>query len=370
VGLQRLEGIAENSIDLPDVVTAPGAFAALRTRNTTARNAAFGALKPVDEEFEALRKGINNRFQPRLDAAMANRRFVPTMPVLKQIDDILTTPGLGQRQELVDSLAYARERVEALGDSADPMDLQAVRQDIAELIEGKLKGAQTRDGKAVGGGVKGLSRTKMRSVVDGLDDAIEQGAPGYKDKWVTPYAKARQDLDRRRIVGEAYGKAQTTKDNADDLPVLSAAGIDRWFKANSAKVARLTPGQRQTLLKIRADLKRASRGDSAEVQGVGSSTAKNIVGGASVASIIGRAMGGDPQRSPVPLGDKWRWLFGYTDRQINDLLVEAMTDPVLGRKLLSQANKQAMDEAGKALEDLAIKRSTASSQMNIQKDRE
>lgn len=362
-GLLRLEGIAENTIDLPDVVSAPGSFAARRGQNTTARNTAMTALKPVDVGFERLRQGINGRFQPRLEAVMKERKFVSTQPILREIDDLLTTPGLGQRQELVDNLAYARERLDNLGPKADPKDLQAVRQDISELIEGKLKGAAMRDGKAVGGGVKGLSRSKMRDVVNAMDDTIEQGAPGYKDKWLVPYAKARQDLDRRKIVGEGYGKAQTTKNNADEQPILSAAGLDRWFKQNSAKVSRLTPVQRQTMMRVRADLKRAERGNSAEVQGVNSSTAKNLVGGASVATIIGRAMGGGPQRSPLPLGDKWKWLFGYTDRQINDLLIEAMLDPKLGKRLLSQANKEAMDEAASALQDLATKQATASTQV-------
>jgi hypothetical protein len=139
------------------------------------------------------------------------------------------------------------------------------------------------------------------------------------------------------------------------------------METNRAKVARLTPEQRQTLLRIRADLQRSVRGENATVQGGGSDTGRALVGGASVAAIIGRAMNGSPQRSPVPFGDKFRWLFGYTDRQINDLLVEAMTDPALGRKLLSKANEQAAEEASRALQDLATKRSLAASQINVQR---
>lgn len=369
-GLLRLESIVENTVDLPGVGLQPGRMAGARLAANRARVEAVEKLRPVDAQFERLRQGINKQFEPRLKAVMAARKPTPTQPVLAEIDAILTTPGIRQRAELVGTLEYARERVEALGPKADPEDLQGIRQDLSELVEGKLKGAATRDGRAVGGGVRGLSRSIMRNrVISAIDDAIEAGAKGYRAKWLEPYAAARQALDRRNIVGDIAGKARTTAQDAEGLPILSAAGMDRAMRANAARVARLTPQQRNTLNRVRADLQRGARGNNATVQGAGSSTAKNIVGGASVASIIGRALGTGPQREPFPLGDKFRFLFGYTDQKINDLLIEAMLDPALGRKLLARANDEAAREAADALEDLSTKLATASSQTNIHKDR-
>ncbi|MGE5320887.1 MAG: hypothetical protein ACM3KD_11950 [Hyphomicrobiaceae bacterium] len=367
VGLLRAENYVGKTMDKT------GRLADRRMEQNAALQGAFDSMVPMTAaESEARRATLNAAAGGRLERVMGNPGGVDVAPIVQRIDDLLASPK-GQRQEVRSALEYMRERLldERLSGggkvAADPRSLYSVRQDVTDLMNGRLKGAADRAGRELGTTrVSRLARGELDKAVGVLDDAIESVAPGFKD-YLKKYASAAQRIDRRRLIGEAREKAATTATDATgENRLLSPAQMMRFVDNRAKEIGtKLNPSQRMRLQSIAADLQRGAKGSTAAVQGRGSDTLSAVAGGATVANVIGRALAGPPTRQGASMAGSliaktklFDWMFGLADQDIHELLVEAMLDPVLAGKLLARANQEAVEEAAQRLRDMATRRAS------------
>jgi len=140
--------------------------------------------------------------------------------------------------------------------------------------------------------------------------------------------------------------------------LLSAAKFSNVLNKSESRqelMKVLTPEQFGNLERISADLERGALSMSAG-KAVGSNTMQNL----SVAHVIGSAVGGKLAQNPVmrTLSAPLKWLSDISGNEaaLQDLLTDAMLDPVLAKSLMRKATPSAVESVAFELRQRAIAR--------------
>lgn len=300
---------------------------AARTARTQAGNAATGQLFDQAGPFPpgSARSNIplpsNVPAQPRV---MAN--------ILGEVERIKQG-----RAGTSDAVRVAVSEVERqLANARDPGTLYAARDNIQTMLQPPKFGmgqAYTPQNMPVD-----LSKTRkfIAPVIERIDEALEEMAPGYRAYMQAQRASA-QPISQMEVLQEIRNRAVSSGSTMPNTtqPALNLSSLNRAIGAKMDEVNQiLTPDQRQNLAAIVADLNRSEWVNNRAVRPPGSDTLQNI----SVANVLGRVLGNpESALSRTILGRPLSFLLRVPEQQVTELLVEAVRDPRLASLLMSRA---------------------------------
>lgn len=326
---------------------APTKFAERISEQNLARQQMLDGIAGTPSDIEAARTSRDLITGPMREAAFAKTEGSPAPigNVLTSIDEQLASPA-GHREMVRNALGWAKER---LKETDNPIALYEIRKDLQDAILGKFD----KDGSKFS-----MARKELGAVVQTLDDAIEQAAPGFKD-YLARYRSLSEPVNQMEILQGVQNKSGlAVPDPATGRDVLSQAKFSRAVNdiLRDPKVAaRLTGDQVDVLQRIKADLDMGQAINNPTIRAPGSDTFQNM----SFATLLG-APGAAVPEWLKPVERPLRWLYRMSDDKIRELMIEAALDPDLADKLLSNANPQAARGVGEALENWLAQRVPAS----------
>ena len=356
IGLLSLE----NSLDTP--LYDPRKWLAMRRldQNAAQRSALdrIGGRPGLDEKIAERRNRWAGAKVPQIFEEA--RQAGGGMSSLDGVDQAIAgtlRQSVGKREPVQQALDYVRTRIDSIRSDGSAMvrsdDLYAIRQDVADALDGTLKGGKARDGSIVDPDKFRVARGQVVPILEQLDQAIEAGTPGFK-AYMQRYSRMSRAAEGAGVLGTIASRARSASatDPRDAEPLLQTAGLARAAASLSSEAGRaLPPFQQQMLSRIEEDMRRGAAGQSAAIRGAGSDTFQKIGGNITVANIIGRALGqgvGQDQKLTPALAP-FRWLMETPEAETKALLVRAMLDPDLAAKLLKGASDEALKEAADAL---------------------
>lgn len=253
----------------------PNLFIEREAANSSARDAAFGAIKGDSVSLDNLIQARAQAADPLRDAALANPQGpADASGVMNKINEILASPA-GQRDSVVKALGNIQNKlvtgIQEMPDGSklqvlqdDPRQLYGVRQAIGDMLSPL---ARNTDSNAQ------LASRELMQVRGELDNAIEGSAPGFKN-----YLQTFADMSKPVNAQELLQKLNVT----DSKGNMTLAKVDNAIKnvekargatgANDAKS--LSFDDMNTLYALRDDLRRQA--NSGLGKSIGSNTFQNL----------------------------------------------------------------------------------------------
>ena len=270
--------------------------------------------------------------------------------LIDSFNALANRPGIKGKKSVRTLIERFRDEVELLAKDPDnpevllpidPRDMYAVRQEMSDMLYGKLG----NDDKAVAR----LSRQQIGELQSIIDDEIEAVAPGFQDYLATYTAKSKP-VNRMETLQDIQRRAQSSSTNLQtgDL-VLTGPKFRNALNARKKEIARLPLSNKKRINAIMRDLDRSSSATAPGIKAPGSDTFKNM----SMASAIGTVFGEGRADSSLPkvISTSFQPLYAMTgsDDKLTEMLVQAMMDPELSARLMSRATEQNADNFMKAI---------------------
>jgi hypothetical protein len=324
----------------------PSEFSARRSEQNVARQNTLDDVAGTEADVVAARAARDTETGQMREAALSQGGAAPIQNVTQKIDDILASP-VGERKVVKAALAEFRDQLDG---KTEPARLYEIRKDIGDAMAGKLGGERS---------VYALARKQLIEVRESLDDAIEQGAPGFK-AYLKRYSDSSKPIDNMEVLQEIQRRAGlAAPDITTGRDVLSQSKFRQAITRaeQSGDLKNLTAQQREALAAVQADLDLGA-GMTQALKTPGSDTFQN----ASVANLISAARGKATDVHPLvqsilrPL----RWIYKLPDDQIDQLLTQAMLDPKLAAKLLQKANAKNAGQVSASLRQVVQQKAVAS----------
>jgi hypothetical protein len=312
-------------------------------------------------------------FKPGADGGAAARDYMATRPSPQSIDALKADIS---RQALdaydkggAKGLATFRLRHEPALNALDPKfsaSLKNVATLRANLDATQATGAQaiTAAERAAATGAQELAASPVgRFTVADPDKAVSRAlrATDAKQQIGALVTEANADTTgaalaglRRGIVEDLKRSVRTTAQDYAEGVQQSNAGMQRWWSQNRETVkGAFTPDQMKALDVIAGDFGRDAR---AAVRMNGSPTERNLrSGNAITGSIMEAVLGqrlGDMATNSVATGPI-RLLLGYPERQLREVLTDAVLDPAKARTLMLKATAGNVKLAAPTLAEIA-----------------
>lgn len=197
-----------------------------------------------------------------------------------------------------------------------------------------------------------LAGGELKQIEMAIDTAIEQAAPGYK-AYLQKYAKMSRPIDQMELMRDVF-KASTKgqADLATQTPVITASTLRNQFAQKSDLMADTLSKSQQTLAKrLIQDIDRGMAATAPGVKVPGSDTFKNL----SMGNLIGRMFSEGMQDNSTAraIVKPLDWLYSMPNQALNELLVDAMLDPVLARELMKRADNSTIIKVSERLKQNA-----------------
>lgn len=315
-------------------------------RQTMLDSIAAGGTEPAIQVRTAHRETATAPLRA-LAFQQAQGQRVPVERVLATIDDLLANPeNAGQsvqtalrsfRRQLTGPeetvMAPDGTQVTQSTPLTDARALYAVRKEINRVLESRHVNSDESVMRYAGG--------QLIAVKGAIDNAISAVAPSW-NRYLERYSALSRPIERAQTVGDIRQRtAMAAPDIESGLDVTSQA---KWRNVVTRALPELretmTTPQVRRLEQIGRDL---DRGAAAIAAGkvAGSDTAANLAvrGQISVANIVGRTLGRNPQNLAPGAATAARplsWLYRIPDEAIREMLVEAMLDPALAAQLIRE----------------------------------
>lgn len=317
---------------------------------SAANQARLKILDRLAKDKDALTKAIEKRNEvtaPLREQAFSQSTIDPEtfntnvyQNVIGKIDGILASDA-GARKTVKTAMNFARNTVEnGLG---SPSRLYEARKDLRDAAQGLLD----KEGAAYS-----LAKKQLEEVIRAVDDAIEQGAPGYRD-YLRKYAQSSRGIERMEAAQEFKNKVLTT--TPDPMRVgdfmISQPSFTRAIRA-AEKETNLSNTQLAVLKRVSEDLDSGVLNRAGKVPG--SDTFKNISTANLIGAIVGKQMYGEVPAALQKSAFTLNWLYNGTDDQIRELLVDAMLDPKLAASMMKKANVMTVEPLSRELKRRAI----------------
>lgn len=299
------------------------------------KTALEGAIKKRDEVTAPLRE---QAFANPVDETAFNTAVYEN--VLGKIDAI-SASDVGARKTVQKAMDFARQTVESgLG---SPTRMYEARKDLRDAAQGLLD----KEGAAYS-----LAKKQLEEVIRSVDNAIEAGAPGYKD-YLQKYATSSRGIERLEAAQEFRGKVLSTTPDPSRVGdfLISQPAFTRAIRA-AEKDTDLSKTQLAVLKRVAEDLDSGVLNRAGKVPG--SDTFKNLSTANIIGGVIGKQMFGEVPAAVNKTVAPLNWLYNGTDDQIRELLVSAMLDPKLAADLMKKANVMTVEPLSQALKKKAI----------------
>jgi hypothetical protein len=308
-----------------------GAFGSVVSENQQALMDAFRRLSGKPGSIERAETKRSDITAPMRNKAFANSQPVSVEPISAAIQGITSNPAT-QRRTVDQAMKYVAglldERVDPKTGTIDPMALYGVRKDIGDAMSGQLSGdlANLR-----------LARSQLSDLMPVIDSVIESGAPGF-NRYMQQFAKSSSAIDQMKLLQGIESKVTTGQPNLmTGEPVLAASALRRQLKQKSEDIgADLSPSAQRKLDNIINEINRGQAATAPGVKAPGSNTFQNM----SMGNLIGRVFS-ESLADNTTLRTMTRpldFLYKLPDKQIQQLLVDAMLDPQLAAQMMSKAN--------------------------------
>jgi hypothetical protein len=247
--------------------SAPLEFGAIKEANNAARVAHLDKIRGDSSTLAAAIDARDTQALPLLSKAMQGANPANPSNVIKTIDDILESPK-GQQDAVSKALTQVRNKLVPGGKLTvtDPEQLYGIRKSINDQLE-TVAG---RDNSAAA-----LASKELIDVRNSLDEAIEGGAPGFRQ-----YLKDYAELSKP-VSAQNYLQSINLMDAAGErvtLPRVSAelSRIEKLRKKPGANDAKsITDDQLEALRSLKKDLVRESYSNTLG-KSAGSNTKQNL----------------------------------------------------------------------------------------------
>jgi len=279
---------------------------------------------------------------PLRESAFANKQPVSVEPITSAISGIMANPAT-QRKSVDEAMGYVNSllarRVDPDTGTIDPMALYSVRKDITDAMAGKLAGEQAN---------LRLAKGQLADLLPVIDNAIESGAPGFKN-YMEKYGKSSSAIDQMRLLQGIEAKVTTGQPNLmTGEPVLAASALRRQLATKAEEIGtQLSPAAQTRLDNIINEINRGQAATAPGVKAPGSNTFQNM----SMGNLIGRVFS-ESMADNTTLRTMTRpldFLYKLPDQQIQQLLVEAMLDPKLAATMMGKANIMKVEPLAQSL---------------------
>ena len=279
---------------------------------------------------------------PMRESAFANKQPVSVEPITSAISGIMANPAT-QRKSVDEAMGYVNSllarRVDPDTGTIDPMALYSVRKDITDAMAGKLAGEQAN---------LRLAKGQLADLLPVIDNAIESGAPGFKN-YMEKYGKSSSAIDQMRLLQGIESKVTTGQPNLmTGEPVLAASALRRQLASKAEEIGtQLSPAAQTRLDNIINEINRGQAATAPGVKAPGSNTFQNM----SMGNLIGRVFS-ESMADNTTLRTMTRpldFLYKLPDQQIQQLLVEAMLDPKLAATMMGKANIMKVEPLAQSL---------------------
>ena len=279
---------------------------------------------------------------PLRESAFANKQPVSVEPITNAISSIMANPAT-QRKTVDEAMSYVNsllaKRVNPETGTIDPMALYSVRKDITDAMAGKLAGEQSN---------LRLAKGQLAELLPVIDNAIEAGAPGFKN-YMRQFEKSSSAIDQMRLLQGIEAKVTTGQPNLmTGEPVLAAAALRRQVAAKAEEIgAQLSPAAQTRLDNIINEINRGQAATAPGVKAPGSNTFQNMSMGNMIGRVFSESLADNTTLRTMtrPLD----FLYKLPDQQIQQLLVEAMLDPKLAAAMMGKANIMKIEPLAKSL---------------------
>lgn len=322
-------------------------FGRRASEQNTARNAVLDAMAGDDAALAAARTAREESTGPMRTAALdsANTVGVSTDKLLRQIRGVESQPGIRASDVVSKSLTQLKEKITQFTNEdgfINAKDLYTIRKELGNIIRTNAEATQNWDKRLTGG----LQIDMQRNI----DDAIEAaGGAGWKE-YLSSYATQSKPINQMETLQGVRTSVQNAgTDAASGERILSASKFANIVR-NPEKMAELekvlTKDQVANLRAISADLDRAATSASSG-KSAGSNTTQNI----STAYVLGQALGQDVAQNSVlrNLARPIQWLNQLNERELQELLTDAMLNPGTAKALMGKPTPQAVESLGHEL---------------------
>jgi hypothetical protein len=295
-----------------------------------ARQEALDSVSGNKADVKAAKQARDAETSPMRDASFANSSDADVSPVISKIDEILAGPK-GKRTAVGEALRQVRNDIEG---ETDPETLYSIRQNIGDMMSGKVKGEKANFR---------LARSQLIEVREQLDNAIDAVAPGFK-AYLERYRSLSRPINQMEVMQEIRRRSRlAAPDPTTGRDFLSQAKFrNRLEKAAvDGDLEKLTPEQRATLEAVATDLDLASAINSSLLRTPGSDTFQNISSATLLNAMVGRTAT-DVHPIVQTLLRPINWMYKYPDAKVGEILKEAMLQPEIASKLLKRATPKNM----------------------------
>ena len=352
-GVQRTMAAAARDPGLAGAETAlrgldtSNAMAARISANQQALMDEFRKLSGSHGGTMELAKELRTRFTaPVREAAFSKDTVSPeTFNSIKTLfvdrtAQLIKNSDAGVRQDVETAMNWALQRLDK---ATSPRQLYSVRKDLAAAALGKYN----KDVPSLQ-----LARGQLTEVINSVDDVLARTNPGYA-QYMQKFRSWSAPIDRMKLLQDIEGRVTTGQPNVmTGEPVLQAGKLrNELAKGAEAIDTKISPAIQQRLDNIMTEINRGQAATAPGVKVPGSDTFKNL----SVGNLIGRVISQNmaDNKTLRTMARPLDWLYKMPDEAIQQLLIDASTDPVLAAQLMRQANMMTIDTVAKSLQTKA-----------------
>jgi hypothetical protein len=299
----------------------PAVFSAVDEANDAARQAALAKSFGNATDLQMAQQARDDITKPLRDAAFADAKKVDTRPIINTATTV-TKSGAGARQEVERAMAWVKDRLKG---ENDPERIYAIRQDINDIIAGKMRDPEKASFQLAAGQLKAVKAV--------LDAQLEKSAPGFKN-YLKEYADRSTAIGAMKTGQEIIGGAVNPMTER-----LSPASFARQMANRGQDVADMGAIGSDALSRVNADLKR-SVAPAASMRTAGSDTLQNMVGNDMLQRALGHMPGGVTTRIASKLASV---VYSPFEQQTRQLLAQSMVNPELAAGLLGRELKKRPD---------------------------
>lgn len=296
----------------------PAVFADAETANDAARQAALARSFGNATDLQMAETSRNDITKPLRDAAFADAKNVDTRPIINTAKTV-TKSGAGARQEVERAMSWVQGRLKGENDAER---IYAIRQDINDIIAGKMKDPEKASFQLAAGQLKAVKAV--------LDQQLEKAAPGFRN-YLREYADRSTAIKAMETGQDIIGKSINPMTER-----LSPAKMAGQMNNRGEEVAKMGAIGSDALYRVTADLKR-SVAPAASMRTAGSDTLQNMVGN----DLLTRALGHVPGGFVTRLASRGvSAVMAPYEQQTRGLLAQSMIDPHLAQGLLARELKK------------------------------
>lgn len=302
----------------------PAAFKQRYAEQDAARQAGLSKVFGTAQTVQTAEEARDAATKALRDAAFADAKAVNVKPVVNTADSILNS-GAGKRQEVERAMSWVKGRIDG---EKDAERIYAIRQDINDIIAGKLAGDPEKASLK-------LAAKELKYIRGVLDAQLEKSAPGFK-KYLETYANWSKEIDKAKLGQEIQQKATASLAQRGPSGIeegLSPAAFTREFEKRAQEIADAGPVASDALSRVAMDLRRAEA-PTRSTRAKGSDTLQNIVAN----NMLARAgVGGN---GPIGTAASKAVNLMYRPFGVEDMvqqgLLNAHLDPEEGARLLAR----------------------------------